>query len=299
MDFTTAHSEYIALLEAHLHKLLDDKNYPPTIYEAIGYSLLKPGKRIRPLMLLATTDTIHRKSSTPEPRRKECALHFAAAIEMIHTYSLIHDDLPALDNDDLRRGLPSNHKVYGEAMALLAGDALLNMAYEEMIGACLKFPEIPSLQACAEIASAAGINGMIGGQVMDVFWDGKQDDEQTLRYIHKHKTAALIEASVAAGAIIGGADEEQTNLYREAASNMGLAFQIMDDILDVTGEATTLGKPVGSDAKNNKATYVSLFGMEKTQKRYHKMLDASEEQFKALDAQFLTNFVSNLRHRVK
>jgi geranylgeranyl diphosphate synthase type II len=192
-----------------------------------------------------------------------------AAIEMIHTYSLVHDDLPAMDNDEYRRGKKTTHIVYGEDMAILAGDALLNDAFELMskdVADCAKKGDptqtLQAAQAMAEIASKAGIYGMIGGQTVDVESEGQKISEDKLIFIHRLKTCALLEASMAAGAMLGGAAQEQIVQIRKIAANVGLAFQIQDDILDVVGDTQTLGKPVGSDEKNEKCTYVTLYGIE-------------------------------------
>jgi len=305
MDYCAVREDYVGRLEKRLTSLVKDKDYPPFIYDSMAYSLLSKGKRLRPILLLAACEAAI--AGAPEdgmpPGLMEsfklaCATDFACAIEMIHTYSLIHDDLPVLDNDDLRRGRPTNHKVYGEAMALLAGDALLNMAYEVMVEACTKYRYQSCVNAMTEVARAAGINGMIGGQVMDVYTQGKEIDEETLHYIHTNKTAALIIASVAAGAIIGGADEADLRKFKRAALNMGLAFQIMDDILDVTGKEEDLGKPIGSDAKNAKNTYVSLFGLERAKSDYFHLWDKCIAQFEDLQAHLLVSFAQELRDRV-
>ena len=304
MDFAQTKNKYNELLEERLTQLLAGKKYPPVIYEAISYSLLNQGKRMRPILLLAACEAANSNESSIIPTdvagafKLTCALDFACAVEMIHTYSLIHDDLPAIDNDDTRRGRPTCHVMFGEAMAILAGDALLNMSYELMIDACTKHQYLNCLPALAEISRAAGINGMIGGQVMDIHTSGKPIDEETLLYVHENKTAALIKASVTAGAIIGGECGKKLEKYGIAAGKMGLAFQILDDILDITGDATALGKPIGSDAKNNKNTYVSVFGLERAQKDYLSMWDGCIKQFDRLGAKFLASFAKNLRDRV-
>jgi len=304
MDYVKARNSYVSKIDGRLASILDGKSHPPAIYESIAYSLLSKGKRLRPVLLLGACeaaippDTGDASHEVVKAFRLACSLDFACAVEMIHTYSLIHDDLPILDNDDLRRGVPTNHKVYGDAVALLAGDALLNMSYELMIDNSIKYQYLRCLPAMAEVARAAGINGMIGGQVMDVYTEGTRVDEATLHYIHENKTAALIRASVAAGAIIGGAEGAGLEKYRLAASNMGLAFQIMDDILDVTGSEADLGKPIGSDARNAKNTYVSIFGLERAKRDYFNLWDNCIVQFDELGARFLTNLAKDLRDRV-
>ncbi|MCL2852055.1 MAG: polyprenyl synthetase family protein [Defluviitaleaceae bacterium] len=305
MDLAHKKDVYVKTLEERLTALLKNKNYPPVIYDAISYSLLGGGKRMRPVLLLAACEAVADDDESgispelSETLRFNCALDFACAIEMIHTYSLIHDDLPAIDNDDTRRGRPTNHKVFGEAMAILAGDALLNMSYELMIDACIRHQYLNCLPALVEIARSAGINGMIGGQVMDVHTEGTTVDEETLLYIHEHKTAALIKASIVAGAIIGGAGGRYLKTFRQAANHMGLAFQIKDDILDVTGDSSTLGKPVGSDARNNKNTYVSVFGLEQARRDYQYMWDSCIQHFNELGAEFLAAYAKDLRDRVR
>ncbi len=221
------------------------------VVEAARYSLLGGGKRIRPVLLLATAEMLGVNRSV--------ALPFAVALEMIHTYSLIHDDLPCMDDDDLRRGRPTCHKVYSEALAVLAGDALLNRAYEILLDAIR--PEIPgSVEAARRIASAAGSRGMIGGQSLDLAAAGQTITLPELRILHQLKTGALLKAPVLAAAALAGVDQEMTELLTEYAVALGLAFQIQDDILDTTSDAGTLGKTVGKDARDKKPTYVSLLG---------------------------------------
>ncbi|MDD6734819.1 MAG: polyprenyl synthetase family protein [Clostridiales bacterium] len=247
--------KYIDLVDSALRECVKIKDNPQKkIYEAMGYSLFAGGKRLRPVIMMMTAKMLGK-----EP---EIVLPFACAIEMIHTYSLIHDDLPAMDNDDLRRGKPTNHKVYGEATAILAGDALLTLAFETAIscdfeGVCKK----SVIRAAAELAKAAGADGMIGGQIVDI--DSHDEDEELLKYLHSLKTGALIRASGVIGAILSGAEGKQIDAIDGFCKNLGIAFQIQDDILDVEGNEADLGKPIGSDAENNKSTYVTLFGIEK------------------------------------
>ncbi len=247
--------KYIDLVDGALREYLKPKDNPQKkIYDAMAYSLFAGGKRLRPVIMMMTAKMLGKEPQTVLP--------FACAIEMIHTYSLIHDDLPAMDNDDLRRGKPTNHKVYGEAVAILAGDALLTLAFEtaagyNVAGVCKK----SVIAAIAELAQAAGADGMIGGQVVDI--DSHDEDAQLLKYLHSLKTGALIRASGVIGAILSGADEEQIKAVDGFCENLGIAFQIQDDILDVEGSEEELGKPIGSDAENNKSTYVTLFGLEK------------------------------------
>ena len=234
-----------------------EEGYQKTIFEAMNYSLSAGGKRLRPILTLEACKLVG--------GNEKDAIPFAAAIEMIHTYSLIHDDLPALDNDDLRRGRKTNHKVYGEAMAILAGDGLLNYAYEIMLKESIgKDDSNKYLKAINEIAKASGIYGMIGGQVVDIESEGKSIAKDKLDFIHMNKTAAIIIGCMRAGAIIGGASENQLENITKYAKNIGLSFQIVDDILDIVGDEAKLGKNVGSDIDNEKSTYPSLIGLEKS-----------------------------------
>jgi len=303
MTFADTKAKYQELIEQRLAALVSNSDIgdikPPVIYEAVSYSLLGGGKRLRPMLLLAAFDATSAPVGGGVPDAPlSCALDFACAIEMIHTYSLIHDDLPAIDNDDLRRGRPTNHVVYGEAMAILAGDSLLNMAYETMANACVKYQPKHGLAALAEVARGAGIKGMIGGQVMDVHTEGTPIDEETLLYIHRNKTAALIKAAIVAGAILAGANDTQLEKFKTAALDMGIGFQIMDDILDVVGDTASLGKHIGSDAKNGKNTYVSLFGMERAKHDYTTIWGRCITTFEELGATFLAEYAKDLQSRV-
>ncbi|MBQ9196688.1 MAG: polyprenyl synthetase family protein [Clostridia bacterium] len=224
---------------------------PEPLRSAMRYSLMAGGKRLRPVLLLAAYNLLE-TDITP-------ALPFAAALEMVHTYSLIHDDLPAMDNDDLRRGKPTCHKVYGEGMAVLAGDGLLSLAFETM--AQNGHPK--ALDALRELALRCGTRGMVAGQCADLRAEEDGGDEALLRYIHQHKTADLLTAPVVMGLTLAGADESQLKMGREYGQNLGIAFQIIDDILDVTGSEAVLGKHIGKDAQENKCTWVSVYGLEK------------------------------------
>ena len=239
-----------ALVEDALHREL---HATPTIDEkilqAMEYSLLNGGKRLRPILLMAAADTISNDG--------EKFLSVACALEMIHTYSLIHDDLPAMDNDDYRRGKLTNHKVFGEATAILAGDALLTLAFETITRQENVEPKV-LLAVLSEISKAAGIAGLVGGQSIDLQSEGKQINLAVLRKMHLGKTGALFLAAIRSGAILAGASYEKLDALTKYAENFGMAFQITDDILDVVGDEKTLGKPVGSDEKNNKATYMTL-----------------------------------------
>lgn len=244
------------LAEQVIRKFLPkEEGFAKTMIEAMNYSMCVGGKRLRPLLLMETNRMFGGDQALAEP--------FMAAIEMIHTHSLIHDDLPAIDNDDYRRGCLTTHKVYGEAMGILSGVALLNYAYETMLRAFERTEEPLRLRRALEImAKKTGIYGMLGGQSVDVENDGKPINKEMLDYIYRHKTSALIEAPMMVGAVLTGADDVQTAIVEKAAENIGLAFQIEDDILDVTSTREELGKPVHSDEKNHKVTYVTLFGIE-------------------------------------
>ena len=227
--------------------------YNKVIYDSASYSLNIGGKRIRPILMLLTY------SMYKENWRD--ILEFSSAIEMIHTYSLVHDDLPCMDDDDLRRGKPTNHKVYGENIAVLAGDTLLNEAMNLMMRFSLKNGE-KSLVAAEMIASAAGPEGMIGGQVVDIINEGKKISEDELKYMHMNKTGALIKVSIMSGAILGEAPEEDIRKLEKFGENLGLAFQIKDDILDVIGSTEKLGKNVLSDEESNKSNFITMYGLE-------------------------------------
>jgi len=253
-DFKSQMELYSSLTEKGLAQYMNNNSIPASLREVMNYSLFAGGKRLRPALVLACAQMCG--------GNLEDAIPFACGVEMIHTYSLIHDDLPALDNDDYRRGRLTSHKAFDEAKAILAGDALLSYAFEIMLKEALssKKPE-NAINALDCLANAAGAQGMVAGQWVDVISEGKQIDEKTLEYIHKNKTAALIIGSLKAGAFSAGADLQSINDITVYGKELGLAFQIMDDILDVQGDSDVLGKPVGSDAANNKPTYVSLFGI--------------------------------------
>lgn len=238
--------------------LPEQYEYQKTIVDAMSYSVLAGGKRLRPMLMEASYQMFGGEGEELDA--------FMAAIEMIHTYSLVHDDLPAMDNDLYRRGKKTTHAVYGEAMGVLAGDALLNFAFETVADAMVRSAgDMRVAKAFAVLAKKAGIYGMIGGQVVDVESEkkGQQIDRDCLDFIYRLKTGALIEASLMIGAILAGASEEEVSLMKEAGTKLGLAFQIQDDILDVTSSLEVLGKPIGSDARNEKATYVAFEGLEK------------------------------------
>jgi len=246
-------------LRQEINKWLDNYfenkgTYNKVIYDSMSYSIKVGGKRIRPTLMLYTYGMFKNDFNNILP--------IACALEMIHTYSLIHDDLPCMDNDDLRRGKPTNHKVFSEAIAVLAGDGLLNEAMSIMFSESLKGDK-KVLEACSIISNAAGVEGMIGGQVVDILSEGKLIDKDQLYYMHKCKTGALIKSSIVVGAILGGASIEEISILEEFGEKLGLIFQIKDDILDVIGETEILGKNAKSDIENNKTTFVTQFGLDK------------------------------------
>lgn len=256
--------------------ILQQQELPPTIYEAMRYSLFAGGKRLRPILLMAAADAAGARGSD--------YLHAACGLEMIHTYSLVHDDLPAMDNDDYRRGKLTNHKVYGEGMAILAGDALLTQAFECILSQPGVKPEI-LVRVAREIAAAAGPAGMIGGQVIDLASEGKILNQETLRYMHQAKTGALFRAALRAGGMLAGASEQQLAALTEYAEQFGLAFQITDDILDVTGTQTEIGKPVGSDERNAKVTYVTLYSLDTARELAAQAVDAALAALNRIDGE--------------
>lgn len=264
-------------------------NYQQNIYDAMEYSLFAGGKRIRPVLALSCAELFGDEKKV---------LPFACGLEMIHTYSLIHDDLPCMDNDDLRRGKPTNHRVFGEAMAVLAGDALLTRAFEVAV----KFSQLSPEQTLREIqilAEASGTEGMIGGQVIDMESEGKKVDAKTLNALHINKTGALIIAAAKLGAIAGGATEEDIEHLSEYAKNIGLAFQIKDDILDVEGDSEVLGKKTGVDEINEKTTFVSIYGLEKSKQMLSDYTEKAKEQLKPYgeQAEFLKELANYLLKR--
>mgnify|MGYP004729990125 FL=1 len=286
--------EIEAVLKSYLPR---EEGFAKTMAQAMNYSVLAGGKRLRPMLILETSRMFGGEDKLAYP--------FMAAMEMIHTHSLVHDDLPALDNDDYRRGRLTTHKVYGEAMGVLSGVALLNYAYEVMLTA---FDLAEDEKARARVVKAlkvmshkTGLYGMLGGQSVDVENDGKPMSREMINYIYENKTSALIEGSMMAGAILGGASAEEVAVVEKAASGIGLAFQIQDDILDVTSTAEELGKPIHSDEKNHKTTYVTLMGIEKASQQ---VAELSEEAVKLLEGlnkknEFLFTLVKELVGRRK
>jgi geranylgeranyl diphosphate synthase type II len=250
-----------------------EMEFPNSLHKAIRHSLFNGGKRIRPILSIASFEAVGGKG--------DGILPFACALEMIHTYSLIHDDLPAIDNDDYRRGKPACHKVFGEAIGILAGDALLTEAFKlvtnRQLYEGLFRDEWLILDVINEVAQAAGILGMVGGQVVDIESEGKEIDFPTLQYIHTHKTGALILASVRVGLKLGSANEETLKAFTRYGERIGLAFQIADDILNVEGKAVLLGKKTGSDLSKGKATYPSLLGLEESRRRAKELVKLAIE----------------------
>ena len=292
------------LLESYLPK---EEGWAKCVAEAMNYSITAKGKRLRPMLMQETYQMFGGTGKEIMP--------FMAAIEMIHTYSLVHDDLPAMDNDEYRRGRKTTHVVYGEAMAILAGDGLLNYAFETALQAFAieSIDTAKAVKALTILAGKAGIYGMIGGQTADIEAEnlGNQVTEEHLLFIHEHKTAALIQAAMMIGAVLGGADEAQIAVVEQAAYEIGIAFQIQDDILDVTSSLEVLGKQVGSDEKNNKTTYVTLKGLETASTEQKELSNRAIERLEglqkdiaaqkntALQGDFLLALIRSLITRVK
>ncbi len=278
MDLQAYLQEKRERIEQELDRLLPgEKSYPEKLHAAMRYSLFAGGKRLRPILAVAGCEAVGGSI--------EDALPYACALEMIHSYSLIHDDLPAMDNDDLRRGVAANHKAFGEAMAILAGDALLTHAFY-----ILPDPELSTLKESArlrivrEIAAAAGSMGMVGGQAVDILSEGEEEiDLPILEYIHTHKTGAMIRASVRVGAIAGGADESQMSDLTEYGEKIGLSFQITDDLLDLSGDETVLGKKTGSDLERGKKTYPAHFGVQESEKHARELMEGAVDSLGRFD----------------
>lgn len=291
MDFLQELETKIIEVNKNLQKYLEEKDCPQaTIFKAMNYSLNAGGKRIRPVIMLSCAEVLGGDTEKIMP--------FACALEMIHTYSLIHDDLPCMDNDDLRRGKPTNHKVFGEAMAVLAGDGLLTYAFEVILKNSELTPNM-TLAALSVIAENAGVNGMIGGQVIDIESEGKQVDTITLMSMHMLKTAALIMTAAKVGALLSGGGREDLLAMEEFARYLGIAFQIKDDILDVSGNIEDLGKSIGKDENSNKSTFVTIYGLETAEKMLN---DYTEKAIESLSkygpkADFLVNLSKFLLDR--
>ena len=298
MNFQEELTKKTKEIEAVIREYLPaEEGFSRTMTQAMNYSMLAGGKRLRPMLMQETFRLFGGSGKLVKP--------FMAGMEMIHTHSLIHDDLPALDNDDYRRGRLTTHKVYGEAMGILSGVALLNYAYETMLQAFAMAETLQQKEAVIDalqvMAEKTGIHGMLGGQSVDVENDGKALEKDMLDYIYENKTAALIEASMMTGAILAGADAEQVSVIEQAAKRIGLAFQIQDDILDVTSTDEELGKPVHSDEKNHKVTYVTLFGTEKAAAQVAGLSAEAVELLESLNKnnEFLYLLVEKLVNRRK
>lgn len=301
-EFQARLSEESAQIEEILRRYLPkEEGYAKTVAEAVNYSVLAGGKRLRPMLLLECCRLFGGE--------EELAAPFMAAIEFIHTYSLVHDDLPCMDNDEYRRGRKTTHAVYGEGMAVLAGDALLNLAFETAASAFSLAKDAAQLGRMARalqiLSEKSGIRGMIGGQCADTQaeeFPPERVTQELVLYIHENKTAAMIESPMMIGALLAGADEEKLAALERIGSRIGLAFQIRDDILDLTGSLQELGKQTGSDLKNNKVTYVSLNGMEQSEKEVRRLSEEALEELRGLTEQgneFLECLVEDLITRRK
>ena len=296
MEIQKAIEERVLEIESILKQYLPkEEGYQKTVLEAMNYSVLAGGKRLRPMLMIETYRMFGGSSKIIEP--------FAAAIEMIHTYSLVHDDLPAMDNDEYRRGKKTTHAVYGEAMAVLAGDALLNYAYETAAEAFSMEPDNPRIgRAFGILTKKAGVYGMVGGQTADVESEGETEiSKDKLNFIYRMKTGALLEAAMLTGAVLAGASDKEQQMIEKAAGEAGLAFQIQDDILDVTSSLEVLGKPVGSDEKNKKATYIAMEGMEQAKKDAEMFFGNALEYLDSVSHKnpFLPELLRYLKHREK
>lgn len=294
MDFNAELSSRVTNVENIIYKYLPkEEGLQKTVLEAINYSVKVGGKRLRPMIMNETYALFGGNSDVIEP--------FMAAIEMIHTYSLVHDDLPAMDNDEYRRGKKTTHAVYGEAMGILAGDGLLNYAFETASKAFDIELSSKTAKAIQILGKKSGIYGMLGGQVVDVESENKRIDIDTLNFIHELKTAALIESSMTIGAVLAGASDDDIDKVEKIAKKIGIAFQIQDDILDVTSSLEVLGKPIGSDDKNNKSTYVNLKGIEESKNDVKRLTDEAIELFDSLNGEneFLRALLISLIDREK
>jgi len=281
LDLSRYLKERCDLIDRRLETALPAADeFPYSLHRSMRYSTFAGGKRIRPILLLAASEAVGGDVSA--------ALPAACAMEMIHTYSLIHDDLPAMDNDDYRRGKPTNHKVFGEAVAILAGDALLTQAFILLSSPVFvaSFPPGRIFGVINEMAAAAGSRGMVGGQIVDMESEGKQDlDLPTVQFIHTHKTGALIKAAIKCGALLAGADARQVEALNRYGEAVGLAFQIYDDILDIEGTTAEIGKDAGSDQARGKATYPAVIGLKESRRRAAELLDMALEAIADFDVQ--------------
>ncbi len=271
----------------------NDNEIPSLLGAAMRYSLMAGGKRLRPVMLLAAY-ALKKEDVSP-------ALPYAAALEMIHTYSLIHDDLPAMDDDDLRRGKPTCHRVYGEAMAILAGDGLLNMAYETILKQAVKLASPEAVAAANIIARRAGVTGMVAGQSLDVSMEGQRPDISLVTYIHRHKTADMLTGAVEAGLALAGGTQAELNAVRDYGFHTGVAFQIVDDLLDIEGEEKLLGKRTGMDEKHGKLTWPACVGVEKAREDARLHVEAAVKVLSVFEQKgnFLVYLAQSMLHRVQ
>jgi geranylgeranyl diphosphate synthase, type II len=278
MDLKKYLMEKRAIVDEALRKAFPEPEGPASdVIRAMNYSLFAGGKRLRPILCLAGSDAVGGDPSDSLP--------VACALELIHTYSLIHDDLPLMDDDSVRRGKPTNHKVFGEAVALLAGDGLLTEAFRLMASErpSERVPQGTLLEVIDLVAKASGYQGMVGGQVVDIQSEGKTVDFETVEFIHRHKTGALIHASICSGALLGGADGPRLEALSTYGLKIGLAFQISDDILDVEGDSETMGKGVGGDGRKGKATYPALLGLAKSKEIQESLVDSAVEALRDFD----------------
>ena len=287
-------NKYISMIENYLPSLLPSEDcYEKPVIESMKYSLLAPGKRIRPTLLLAFCEACGGEI--------ENALPYACAVEMVHAYSLIHDDLPCLDNDDLRRGRPSNHIVFGEDIALLAGDALQTLAFESMLcEESLSKTGLSGAKAAGILASAIGTGGMVGGQTIDVITEGKSPSLDIILDMYSKKTGRLIKAPCVMGCVLANDDDKTIRAAEVYAENIGLAFQIVDDILDIVSDTAVLGKPVGSDAENEKVNYVTLFGIEESKKKVRELTQSAVDALDSFEhnTEFLCSMAKELASRI-
>ncbi len=271
MDIKSYLKDKQALVDTFFRAYFTKQNHPPVLQEAMLYSLFAGGKRIRPILALAAYETCGGNPRDIVP--------YASTLELIHTYSLIHDDLPAMDNDDLRRGKPTNHKVYGEAVAILAGDALLTEAFsilsDPSLSSVISVPHL--MGALREIALASGLDGMVAGQVQDMLSENREPDAETLQFIHSHKTGALLRASVRIGPILYGSDQASLDALTAYGNSIGLAFQVIDDILDIEGDTEEMGKTAGADEKINKMTYPLFYGMQRSKEIARNLITEAKE----------------------
>ena len=278
MNIRSYLSQKKSIVDKTLEKLVPPATmFPASVNEAMRYSLFAGGKRVRPILAIATAEALGAKTAELLP--------LAGSLELIHTYSLIHDDLPAMDDDDFRRGRPTCHKVYGEAIAILAGDGLLNMAFEVLSDPRRIKTVSPRMLVAIinEICTASGVHGMVGGQVVDMEYEGKEIDLPTLEYIHTHKTGALIRASVRVGALYAKASEKRLKALTRYGEMVGLAFQIADDILDITGKQEEIGKDVGSDVKKGKKTFPGFYGLAESRLRAVEVADKAVNSLRDFD----------------